>query len=69
MKVLQRLRDDPARLPGILATVNTVIWIIALIAMIILMQDAPEVKKLAPILMAGLATGVALVSAVSRARG
>jgi hypothetical protein len=39
---------------------------ISIIAMIILIQDAPAVKKLAPILMAGTGAGVAVISAISR---
>ena len=66
MKELMRLRDDPHRLLNMLALVNACIWIIAMIAMIILIQDAPAVKKLAPILMAGTGAGVAVVSAIPK---
>lgn len=66
MKELNRLRDDPNRLLNTLALVNAGIWVISMIALIILMQDVPAVKKLAPILMAGTGAGVALISAVSR---
>jgi hypothetical protein len=61
-----RFRDDPQRLLNTLALVNASIWVISMIALIILMQDAPAVKKLAPILMAGTGAGVAVLSAISR---
>jgi len=66
MEKLQRLRDDPRRFLNMLALVNVSIWMISIIAMIILIQDAPAVKKLAPILMAGTGAGVAVISAISR---
>ena len=66
MKKLQRLRDDSRRFLNMLALVNVSIWMISIIAMIILIQDAPAVKKLAPILMAGTGAGVAIVPAGSR---
>ena len=69
MKELQRLRDDPRRYLNMLALVNVSIWIISIIAMIILIQDAPAVKKLAPILMAGTGAGVAVISGISRKLG
>lgn len=68
MRELQRLRDDPHRLLSTLALVNASIWIISIIALVILMQDVPAVKKLTPILMAGTGAGVALISANSRIR-
>jgi len=49
-----------------LAMVNVVIWALAIIAMVFLMQDAPMVKKLFPILGGGVAVGVALIGAVAR---
>ena len=51
MKGQLRFRDDPQRLLNTLALVNASIWVISMIALIILMQDAPAVKKLAPILI------------------
>ncbi len=66
MKDVLHVRDDPQRVLRLLALVNASIWIIAMIAMIILIQDAPAVKKLAPILMAGTGAGVAVVSAISK---
>ena len=62
------LRDDPHRMLRTLALVNAAIWVIAMIALIILMQDAAAVKKLATILMAGTGAGVAVVSGVNRLR-
>ena len=66
MKELQRLRDDPLRFLNMLALVNVGLWMTSIIAMIILIQDALAVKKLAPILMAGTGAGVAVISAISR---
>ena len=66
MKDLFGLRDDPHRLLRTLALANAAIWVIAMIALIILMQDAAAVKKLAPILMAGTGAGVAVISGVNR---
>lgn len=66
MKGQLRFRDDPQQLLNTLALVNASIWVISMIALIILMQDAPAVKKLAPILMAGTGAGVAVLSAISR---
>jgi hypothetical protein len=66
MNEFQRLRDDPRRLLNTLVLVNVAIWMISIIAMIFLIQDAPVVKKLAPILMAGAGAGVALISVISR---
>jgi hypothetical protein len=51
-----------------LAMVNVGIWAIAIVAMVFLMQDAPGAKKLFPILAGGTAVGVALISAISKAR-
>lgn len=69
MNVLRRLHEDPTRHLRMLATVNVVIWIIAIIAMTLLMQDSQAVKKLAPILMAGTGAGVAVLSAIPRTKG
>ena len=51
-----------------LALANTAIWMIALIAMILLLEQSQSVKGLAPILMGGTGVGVALIAAISRAR-
>ncbi len=51
-----------------LALVNVAIWIIALIAMILLLEQSQSVKGLAPILMGGTGVGVALIAAISKAR-
>lgn len=69
MNVLRRLHEEPTRYLRMLATVNALIWIIAMIAMILLMQDSHAVKKLAPILMAGTGAGVAVLSAIPRSKG
>lgn len=68
MKDLLRLRDDPHRILNHLALANACIWVIAMIAMIIVIQDAPAAKKLAPILMAGTGVGVAVLSTISRTK-
>lgn len=44
---------DSRRLMYILSMVNVGIWAIAMIAMVILMQDSPGVKGLYPILGGG----------------
>ncbi|MEE4217638.1 MAG: hypothetical protein V2I48_08520 [Xanthomonadales bacterium] len=49
-----------------LAMANVGIWAIAMIAMVILMQDFPGVKKIYPILGGGIAVGIALISSLSR---
>ncbi len=51
-----------------LAMANVVIWAIAMIAMVFLIQDAPVVKKIYPILGGGIAVGVALISKISKAK-
>lgn len=66
MKNLRQISENPRQFLNLLATVNVVIWMISIVAMIILIQDAPTVKKLAPILMAGTGAGVALISAIPR---
>jgi len=66
MKDLFGLRDDPHRMLRTLALVNAAIWVIAMVALILLMQDDAAVKKLAPILMAGTGAGVAVISGVNR---
>jgi len=50
----------------ILAMVNVIIWALAIIAMVFLMQDAPMVKKLFPILGGGSAVGVSLLGTISK---
>ena len=69
MNRLSPRRDEPRRQLRLLALTNASIWVIAMIAMIILIQDAPAVKKLAPILMAGVGAGVALLATISRVKG
>lgn len=51
-----------------LTMANVVIWAIAMIAMVFLIQDAPVVKKIYPILGGGTAVGVALISKISKAK-
>jgi hypothetical protein len=68
VRELQRLRDDPHRLLYLLALANTVIWVIAIVAMVILTQDAPAVKKLFPILASGVAVGNAVIATISRTK-
>jgi hypothetical protein len=51
-----------------LAMVNVGIWAIAIIAMIFLTQNSPVVKKLFPILAGGVAVGVALITAIAKAK-
>ena len=45
-----------------LAVANLVVWMVAIVAMIFLIQDYPGVKGLAPILLGGSGTGVAILS-------
>lgn len=49
-----------------LTMVNALVWIIAVIAMIILSQDAPQIKKIFPILAGGTAVAVTLFAAVKK---
>ena len=49
-----------------LAMVNVGIWAIAIIAMVFLMQDAPDARKLFPILGGGTVAGILLISAISK---
>ena len=51
-----------------LALANVAIWVIALVAMIVLLEKSQSVKGLAPILMGGTGVGVALLAAISRTR-
>ena len=51
-----------------LALANVAIWVIALVAMILLLRQSQSVKGLAPILMGGSGVGVALIAAISKAR-
>ena len=51
-----------------LAVVNVVIWGLAIVGMVFLIQDAPAAKKLFPLLGGGMAVGIALLSATSKAR-
>jgi hypothetical protein len=60
--------DNSMRNLYTLALANITIWVIALIAMILLLQQAQSVKGLAPILMGGVGVGAALVAAVSKVR-
>ena len=50
----------------ILAMINVGIWTISIIGMVFLMQDAPDVKMLFPILGGGISVGVALISIISK---
>lgn len=58
--------DKAKRSANILAMVNVFIWALAIIAMIFMMQDAPMVKKIFPILGGGVAVGVTLIGVISR---
>lgn len=51
-----------------LAMANVVIWIIAIIAMVFLMEQSQNVKGLFPILGGGTAVGIALISAISKSK-
>ena len=61
-------RSKSARGLWILANVNVVIWAIAIIAMVFVMQDSPAAKKIFPILAGGVAVGVSLISASAKLR-
>jgi hypothetical protein len=52
----------------ILAMVNVSIWALSIIAMVFLMQNSPDVKKLFPILGGGTAVGIALISTISKSK-
>lgn len=51
---------------SVLAMVNVVIWAIAIIAMVFLIQDTPSAKGLFPILGGGVAVGISLISTISK---
>jgi hypothetical protein len=50
----------------ILAMINVGIWAISVIGMVFLIQDAPNVKMLFPILGGGISVGVVLISTISK---
>jgi len=50
----------------ILAMINVGIWAIAIIAMAFLIQDAPIIKRIFPILGGGTAVGIALISSIAK---
>lgn len=58
--------NNSKRSTYILAMVNVGIWAIAMIAMVFLIQDAPGIKKLFPILGAGTAVGIALIGSIAK---
>lgn len=60
------MSKDTRKSAYILAMVNVVIWAIAMVAMVFLMQDAPSAKGLFPILGGGVAVGILLISTISR---
>ena len=62
------MSDNPKRNLNMLAMANVAIWVIALIAMVLLLRQSQAVKGLAPILMGGTGVGVALVAAIARVR-
>lgn len=62
------MNDQTGKALSTLSTVNVAIWAIAIIGMVFLMQEAPGVKKLFPILAAGTGTGVSLIAAIAKAR-
>ena len=45
-----------------LVAVNLMIWMISIIALVFVIQDYPGAKGLAPILLGGCGTGVAILS-------
>ncbi len=61
-------REKRARGLWVLANVNVVIWAIAIIAMVFVMQHSPGAKKMFPILAGGVAVGVSLISASAKLR-
>ena len=62
------MADSSKRNLHMLALANLAIWVIALVAMILLLQKGQSVKGLAPILMGGTGVGVVLIAAISKAR-
>jgi hypothetical protein len=50
----------------ILAMINVGIWAVSVIGMVFLIQDAPNVKMLFPILGGGISVGVVLISTISK---
>ncbi len=50
----------------ILAMVNVIIWAIAIIGMVIIMENQTSVKNLFPILASGVGVGIAMISAIAK---
>ncbi len=61
-------REDSKKSAYILAMVNVGIWAVAMVALVFVMQDSPGVKRLFPILVSGVAVGVALISVITKAK-
>ena len=52
----------------ILTKVNVLIWVIANVALIFLMQNAPAAKGMFPILAGGSAVGISMIATMSKLR-
>lgn len=59
---------SPARSLRTLAMVNTGMWLIAMIAMVFVIQKAPAAKGMMVILMSGMGMSITLLSQVGKAR-
>lgn len=55
-----------ARSARTLAMINVVIWGLAIIAMVIVMERGNSVRGMFPILAGGIAVGISLISTVGR---
>ena len=49
-----------------LAAINIVVWGLAIIAMVIVMEGGNSVRGMFPILAAGIAVGISLISTIAR---
>jgi hypothetical protein len=61
-------RTKLARSARILAMINVVIWGLAIVAMVVVMERGSSARGLFPILAGGVAVGISLISTVARLR-
>lgn len=50
----------------VLALVNSSIWALAIIALVFVIEDAPQVKGMFPILAGGIAVATALITSINK---
>ncbi len=62
------INNKTLRSMHVLAMVNVIIWACAIVAMVFLMQDAPVIKKIFPILAGGTAVGITQISLITRSK-